>query len=153
MASVLQGNNGKESLQDSSKGSTWWYLAWLQVFPLHNRSPHANDCSANPDCKPITSPTLLNPTFLLHVALLCEHWVPRNRAECSNNTPCLTGTISEDNSDRVLGYGGNLIFFSIFRNSCIIKHSYSWFTSAMQSTAKITTFIWSAEQGSNYVKM
>lgn len=50
-------------------------------------------------------------------------------------------------------YGGNLIFFLIFRNSCIIKHSYSWFTSAMQSTAKITTFIWSAEHCSNYVKM
>lgn len=116
-------------------------------------------------CKPRLETRTVQPWhkwFLLHVGQVaaCGHWEPLkwwcsrlHYAKCSGDPPCLTGAICEDNLDRVLRYGGNLIFFLIFRNSCIIKHSYSWFTFAMQSTAKITTFVWSVEHYSNYVKM
>lgn len=91
--------------------------------------------------------------FLLHMGTekLCNsNSTPRYSEQ---HSPCLTGIACEDNLLRVLRYGGNLIFLLIFWNSCIIKHGYSRFTFAMQSTTKITTSIWSIECYSNYVKM
>lgn len=149
------GNNGKESLQDSSKGRTshrgTWHLCSYSLITASSPMPTTVLQTQNASLQP-------HPRCQTCISSPCRSalWAQSNPAMGLSAPAVLPASLAlflKTIQTGFIRYGGNLIFFLIFRNSCIIKHSYSWFTCAMQSTAKITTFIWSAEHCSNYVKM
>lgn len=146
--------------RNNNKGRTWETPAKAELciaeqLPSNGRFCQGGDRFANPSANLQPHPrhqvlaqgssvpckSGVGIRFLLHMGTenLCNsNLTPRYS---KHHSLCLTGITCEDIFLRALRYGGNLIFLLIFWNSCIIKHSYSWLTFAMQSTTKIITSI------------